>query len=63
MKDMLVSTTTGLLGSVPVVDLIQQEEKKQNCELVISVLQHAQKIAYINLNCNKISASEYKHLA
>ena len=35
MKDFLVATTTGLLNQVAVVDLIYQEEKKQNCEFVI----------------------------
>lgn len=34
MKDFLVATTAGLIQNVAVVDLINQEEKKQNCEFV-----------------------------
>ena len=36
MKDFVVSSTAGLLGQVPVLDLILAEEKKQNCEFVIA---------------------------
>jgi exosome complex component RRP41 len=54
MRDFLVATTTGLLNNVAVVDLIYQEEKKQNCEFVIVYYAKSKKIAYISLNCNKI---------
>jgi exosome complex component RRP41 len=62
MKDFLVATTAGLIQNVAVVDLIYQEEKKQNCEFVAAYLQKAQRIAYINLNCNKISFKEFEKL-
>lgn len=62
MKDFLSATTAGLLQDVAVVDLIYQEEKKQNCEFVAAYLQKAQKIAYISLNCNKISFKEFEKL-
>jgi ribonuclease PH len=62
MKDFLVATTAGLIQNVAVVDLIYQEEKKQNCEFVAAYLQKAQKIAYINLNCNKINFKEFEKL-
>ena len=38
MKDFVVATTAGLLGNVAVIDLIYQEEKKQNCEFVLVYL-------------------------
>ena len=41
MKDFLVATTGGLLQNVAVVDLVYQEEKKQNCEFVAVWLQKA----------------------
>ncbi|CDW85893.1 UNKNOWN [Stylonychia lemnae] len=62
MKDFVVATTAGLLGNVGVIDLIYQEEKKQNCEFVLVHLQKAQKIAYVNLNCNKIRLSDFEKL-
>ena len=62
MKDFLVATTAGLIQNVAVVDLIHQEEKKQNCEFVAVYLQKAQKLAYINLNCNKINIKEFEKL-
>lgn len=62
MKDFLVATTAGLIKNVAVVDLIYQEEKNQNCEFVAAYLQKAQKIAYISLNCNKISFKEFEKL-
>jgi len=39
MRDFPVAITSGLLGQVPVVDLIYQEEKKQNCEFLLVQLQ------------------------
>jgi len=47
---------------VAVVDLIHQEEKKQNCEFVAAYLHKAQKLAYISLSCNKISLTNFKSL-
>ena len=41
MRDFVVATTAGLLGNVAVLDLIFQEEKKQNCEFVLVYLQKA----------------------
>ena len=38
MRDFVVATTAGLLGNVAVLDLIFQEEKKQNCEFVLVYL-------------------------
>jgi exosome complex component RRP41 len=38
MRDFVVSTTSGLLGSVAVLDLILAEEKKQNCEFMVAYL-------------------------
>ena len=38
MKDFVVATTAGLLGQVAVIDLIYNEEKKQNCEFVLVYL-------------------------
>ena len=62
MKDFLVATTTGLLNQVAVVDLIYQEEKKQNCEFVIVYYAKSKKIAYISLNCNKINMKDFQNL-
>ena len=62
MKDYLVATTSGLLNQVAVLDLIYQEEKKQNCEFVIVYYAKSKNIAYISLNCNKINIKEFKSL-
>ena len=62
MRDFLVATTTGLLNNVAVVDLIYQEEKKQNCEFVIVYYAKSKKIAYISLNCNKIGITQFENL-
>ena len=62
MRDFLVATTTGLLNQVAVVDLIYQEEKKQNCEFVIVYYAKSKKIAYISLNCNKINMKDFQNL-
>ena len=62
MKDFLVSTTTGLLNNVAVLDLVYQEEKKPNCEFVIVFFSKSKKIAYVSLNCNKIKISEFEKL-
>ena len=45
-----------------VLDLIYQEEKRQNCEFVAVYLQKAHRLAYVNLNCNKISLTEFEKL-
>ncbi len=44
------------------MDLIYQEEKKQNCEFVAVFLQKAQKLAYVSLSCNKINLSDFQKL-
>ena len=62
MKDFLVATTAGLLQNVAVLDLIHQEERRQNCEFVAVYLQKSKKLAYINLNCNKINLKEFEKL-
>ena len=62
MKDYLVATTSGLMGNVAVLDLIYQEEKKQNCEFVIVHYAKSKKIAYISLNCNKIKIEDFQNL-
>ena len=62
MKDFLVATTTGLLNNVAVVDLIYQEEKRQNCEFVIVFYAKSKQIAYISLNCNKINISQFEQI-
>ena len=62
MRDFLVATTTGLLNNVAVVDLIYQEEKKQNCEFVIVYYAKTKKIAYVSLNCNKINITQFENL-
>lgn len=62
MKDFLAATTAGLIQNVAVVDLIYNEEKKQNCEFVAVYLQKAKKLAYISLSCNKISLNHFKSL-
>lgn len=62
MRDFLAATTAGLIQNVAVVDLIHQEEKKQNCEFVAAYLHKAQKLAYISLSCNKISLTNFKSL-
>ena len=62
MKDFLVATTAGLIQNVAVVDLINQEEKKQNCEFVSVYLQKAKKLAYVSLSCNKINLANFKAL-
>lgn len=62
MKDFVVATTAGLLGKVAVLDLIYQEEKKQNCEFVLVYLLKAGKISYVSLNCNKIRLTEFEKL-
>lgn len=55
----MVATTAGLLGPVAVLDLIFHEEKKQNCEFVYVHLTSANKVAYVNLSCNKVSLEEF----
>lgn len=62
MKDYLVATTSGLMGNVAVLDLIYQEEKRQNCEFVIVHYAKSKKIAYISLNCNKIKIQDFQNL-
>ena len=62
MKDFLVATNAGLLNQVAVVDLIYQEEKKQNCEFVIVYYAKSKNIAYVSLNCNKISMKDFENL-
>mmetsp|Transcript_12950 Transcript_12950/g.20059 ORF Transcript_12950/g.20059 Transcript_12950/m.20059 type:complete len:102 (-) Transcript_12950:8-313(-) len=62
MKDFLVATTTGLLNNAAVLDLIYQEETKQNCEFVIVYYSKTNNIAYMSLNCNKIGMKEFKNL-
>lgn len=62
MKDFLVATTSGLLNSVAVLDLVYQEEKKQNCEFVIVYYAKTKNVAYLSLNCNKIHAKDFKNL-
>lgn len=62
MKDFLVATNAGLLNQVAVVDLIYQEEKKQNCEFVIVYYAKSKNIAYVSLNCNKISIKDFENL-
>ena len=56
MRDFLVSSTSGLLGQVPVLDLILSEEKKQNCEFVVCHESKSQKIAFLSLSCNKLKS-------
>ena len=62
MEDYLVATSSGLINQVAVVDLIYQEEKKQNCEFVIVYYYKSKNIAYISLNCNKINMKEFQNL-
>lgn len=63
MKDFVVATTAGLLnGNVAVMDLIFDEEKKQNCEFVLVYMTKAKLISYVNLNCNKIRLEDYEKL-
>ena len=62
IKDFLVATTTGLLNQVAVVDLIYQEEKKQNCEFVVVYYAKSKKLAYLSLNCNKINMTDFQNL-
>ena len=62
MKDFLVATTAGLLNNVAVVELIYQEEKKQNCEFVMVYYAKSKKIAYVSLNCNKINMRDFENL-
>lgn len=63
MKDFMCATTAGLLsGNVAVMDLIYEEEKRQNCEFVLVYLLRAKKISYVNLNCNKIRIEEFEKL-
>ena len=62
MKDFLVATTAGLLQNVAVLDLVYHEEKRQNCEFVAVYLQKARRLAYVNLNCNKIAIKEFEKL-
>ena len=59
MKDYLVATTSGLMGNVAVLDLIYQEEKKQNCEFIVVHYAKSKKIAHVSLNCNKIKVDEF----
>ena len=55
MRDFVVATTAGLLGgSTAVLDLIYEEEKKQNCEFVLVYMLRTKLVSYVNLNCNKI---------
>lgn len=60
MKDFVCATTAGLLGgNVAVMDLIYEEEKKQNCEFVLVYMLKAKLVSYVNLNCNKIRVSDF----
>ena len=59
MKDFLVATNSGLINHVAVVDLIYQEEKKQNCEFVIVYYSKSKNLAYVSLNCNKINMKDF----
>jgi len=55
MRDFVCATTAGLLcGNVAVLDLIYEEEKRQNCEFVLVYMLRAKKVSYVNLNCNKL---------
>jgi exosome complex component RRP41 len=62
MKDFLVATNSGLINHVAVVDLIYQEEKKQNCEFVIVYYAKSKNLAYVSLNCNKINMKDFQNL-
>ncbi len=63
MKDFVVATTAGLLGgNVAVMDLIYDEEKRQNCEFVLVYLTKAKMISYVNLNCNKLRVDDFEKL-
>jgi exosome complex component RRP41 len=63
MRDFVVATTAGLLnGSTAVLDLIFDEEKKQNCEFVLVYLMRTKQVSYVNLNCNKIRVSDFEKL-
>jgi exosome complex component RRP41 len=63
MKDFVVATTAGLLnGNVAVMDLIFDEEKRQNCEFVLVYLLKAKLTSYVNLNCNKIRVADFEKL-
>jgi len=62
MRDMVVSTTAGLLGSVAVLDLVHQEEKKQNCEFLAAYLLKEKALAHVSLSCNKINFADYEKL-
>ena len=62
MKDFLVATNSGLINHIAVVDLIFQEEKKQNCEFVIVYYAKSKNLAYVSLNCNKINMKDFKNL-
>ena len=45
-----------------VIDLVYQEEKRQNCEFVAVWLQKSRKMAYVSLQCNKINFTEFEKL-
>lgn len=63
MKDFVCATTAGLLsGNVAVMDLIFDEEKRQNCEFVLVYLLKAKLVSYVNLNCNKIRVQDFEKL-
>ncbi len=62
MKDLIVATTAGLLGSAAVMDLIYEEEKKQSCEFVLVYMLRSKLISYVNLNCNKIRVADFERL-
>ncbi len=63
MRDFIVATTAGLLnGNVAVMDLIFDEEKRQNCEFVLVYLLKANLISYVNLDCNKIRVADFEKL-
>ncbi len=63
MKDFIVATTAGLLnGNVAVMDLIFDEEKRQNCEFVLVYMLKEKLVSYVNLNCNKIRVEDFEKL-
>ncbi|CAI2380278.1 unnamed protein product [Moneuplotes crassus] len=63
LSQYVVSMNSGFLESfTPAIDLQQTEEKKHNCDFLISYLPKTKKIAFIELDSKKLSIKEVNSL-
>ena len=63
LSEYVVSMNSGFLESfTPALDLQQTEEKKHNCDFMISYLPKSWKIAFIEMESKKLSVKEVNEL-